>query len=146
MTINMYVLQNGQDPTMGVNSFNETKILSPSETIVRNILLILLGRPGFYPSQPNLGMNIEQYLYMFADDINTNEIKETLIKQCEDLADSIEEEELDVSSTTLNGRTALIFTLPIIIDDKTLKMSLGVSTNNKGEFIYDWRADKHQFI
>lgn len=142
----MYVLQNGQDPTMGVDNFNETKILSPSETVVRNILLILLGKPGFYPSQPTLGMDIEQYLYHFADEINTEEIKIMLIDQCHDLIDLVDEDQLSVTSTTLNGRTALIFNLPVIIDDKTLKMALGVSTNNRGEFIYDWRQDIHQFI
>lgn len=142
----MYVIQNGQDPTLGVNNFNETKILSPSETIVRNILLILLGKPGFYPSQPALGMNIEQYLYKFTDEINTEEIKMMLIDQCHDLLDLINEEELSVVSTKLNGRNALIFNLPIIIDDKAMKMALGVSINSKGEFIYDWRSDVHQFI
>jgi len=142
----MYVLHNGQDPTMGVDNFNETKILSQSETVVRNILLILLGKPGFYPSQPTLGMDIEQYLYMFSDEINTAEIKKTLIEQCSDLVDLINTDELTVESTTLNGRSALIFNLPIIIDDKTLRMALGVSTNNRGEFIYDWRSDVHQFI
>ena len=90
----MYVLENGQDPTMGVDNFNETKILSPSETVVRNILLILLGKPGFYPSQPNLGMDIEQYLYNFADEINTEELKLILIDQCHDLIDLIDEDEL----------------------------------------------------
>ena len=142
----MYVLQNGKDPTMGVDNFNETKILSPSETVVRNILLILLGKPGFYPSQPALGMDIGQYLYKFADEINTTAIKLTLIDQCRDLVDLIDEDELSVEVTTLNGKTALIFNLPIIIDDKTLNMALGVSTNHRGEFIYDWRNDIHQFI
>ena len=131
---------------MGVDSFNEPKILSQTETIVRNILLILLGKPGFYPSQPTLGMDISKYLYMFADDINTDEIKKVLIEQCNDLTDVIDDDELTVEATTLNGRTALIFNLPIIYDDKTLKMALGVSINKKGEFIYDWRSDKQQFI
>lgn len=142
----MYVLQNGKDPTLGVDAFDETKILSPSETIVRNILLILLGKPGFYPSQPTLGMDIGQYLYKFEDEINTEEIKRVLIEQCSDLVDVIDEEALTVEVTQLNGRTALIFNLPIIYDDKTLNMALGVSTNRRGEFIYDWRNTRDQFI
>ena len=141
-----YVLIDGQDPTMGTNNFGETKVLSQSETIVNNILLILVGKPGCYPSQPNLGMDIRQYLYKFPDEINTEAIKQTLIQQCSDFSDVIEEEEMTVEVTTLNGRTALIFNLPIIIDNKTLNMALGISVNRRGEFIYDWRSDIHQFI
>ena len=57
------------DPTFGLNNFNQTKVLSETETLVNNILMVLFGKPGFYPSIPALGMNIGQYLYNFADDI-----------------------------------------------------------------------------
>ena len=48
------------DPVYGVNNFNETKVLTEAETLVNNILMILFGKPGFYPSIPSLGMDIQQ--------------------------------------------------------------------------------------
>ena len=58
------------DPAYGVNDFNETKVLSESQTLINNILMILFGKPGFYPSIPWLGMDIYQYLYSFEDGID----------------------------------------------------------------------------
>ena len=58
------------DPAFGVDSFNRPKVLSETETIVNNILFILFGKPGSYPSIPSLGMDIEQYLYLFEQSVS----------------------------------------------------------------------------
>ena len=73
------------DPVYGVNNFNRSKVLTETETKVSNMLMILFGKPGFYPSIPSLGMDINQYLYKFEDEINVEEIKSKLISQCRDL-------------------------------------------------------------
>ena len=53
------------NPTFNVNDFNEPKVLSPTESYITDVLMILFGRPGFYPSIPSLGMYIQDYLYSF---------------------------------------------------------------------------------
>ena len=35
------------NPTMGVNAFGKPKVLSDMESIVNDIMMILLGKPGF---------------------------------------------------------------------------------------------------
>lgn len=140
------VIENGKDPTLGVNNFNETKILSVSETYARNLLVLLLGRPGFYPSQPELGMDIEQYLYQFFDEINVEEIKAKLILQCEDFLPEIDSGDFDVYKTEYNGNPMLIFQLPVVIDRNTLSMALGVTINAKGELIYNFVENKTQLV
>lgn len=134
------------DPTFGVNNFKRPKVLSATQTYVNNLLTILFGKPGFYPSQPNLGMDIEQYLYRYIDDINTSEIKNILINQCADFLPEIESGEFDVLKTSYNGRPLLLFKLPIIIDGKTLAMALGITVNEKGEMIYNFVEDKNNII
>ena len=135
-----------QDPTFGVNNFERPKVLSVTQTYVNNLLTILLGKPGFYPSQPELGMDIEQYLYKYIDDINTTEIKAKLINQCTDFLPEIESGEFDVYKSTYNGRPMLLFKLPIIIDGKSLAMALGITINAKGEMIYNFVEDKNQYV
>lgn len=135
-----------QDPTFGVNNFERPKVLSVTQTYVNNLLTILLGKPGFYPSQPELGMDIEQYLYKYIDDINTTEIKAKLINQCTDFLPEIESGEFDVYKSTHNGRPMLLFKLPIIIDGKSLAMALGITINAKGEMIYNFVEDKNQYV
>ena len=126
------------DPTFGLNNFKQTKVLSETETLVNNILMVLFGKPGFYPSVPSLGMNIGQYLYKFADDIDLDAIKAELIHQCNEFLPEVDSGELDVTQTMYNGETLLIFKLPVIIDESGISIALGVSVNKKGELVYNF--------
>ena len=128
------------DPVYGVNNFNETKVLTEAETLVNNILMILFGKPGFYPSIPWLGMDIQQYLYKFEDEIDDLKIKSKLASQCREFLPNIEDGSMDVYSTTYQGRSMLIFQLPVIVDDNSVILSLGVTINTKGEMVYNFVA------
>ena len=52
------------DPTYKANSFNKPKVLTEKESYIRGVLMILFGKPGFFPSIPTLGMDIQQYMYL----------------------------------------------------------------------------------
>ena len=129
------------DPVYGVNNFNETKVLTEEETLVNNILMILFGKPGFYPSIPWLGMDIQQYLYKFEDEIDDLKIKSKLASQCREFLPNIEDGSMDVYSTTYQGRSMLIFQLPVIVDENSVILSLGVTINTKGEMVYNFVAN-----
>lgn len=134
------------DPTFSVNDFNKPKMLSTLETYVYNIMMLLFGEPGFYPSIPSIGMNIKQYLYKFEDDINTIEIKSELARQCREFLPEIVSGDLDVTVKTLNDRPILIFQLPIIDDVAKYSVALGVTTNKNGEMIYKFVENKYQIL
>lgn len=136
-----------QDPVFGVNSYNKPKVLSPLESLVRNILMVLFGKPGFYPSIPDLGMDITKYLYMFEDEIDTGSIKDELVAQCSEFLPEVESGTFDVTLTHQNGRIVLLFKLPVIIDDRMSSVVLGVTTNSKGELVYQYTNNSiTQFI
>ena len=124
------------DPVYGVNNFNQTKVLSESKTLINNILMILFGKPGFYPSIPSLGMDIEGYLYMFEDEIDASKIKAKLASQCREFLPSMQDGSMDVYTTTYKDHTMLIFELPILVDNVTSMLALGVTVNDKGEMVY----------
>ena len=126
------------DPVYGVNVFEETKVLSESETLIDNILMILLNRPGFYPSIPWLGMDVSQYLYSFEDSIDPLQIKVKLASQCRELLPDIREGALDVQSIPYNGRPLLLFVLPVLVDNVRTFISLGITVNDRGEMIYNF--------
>lgn len=129
------------DPTFSTNNYNKPKVLTEIETTVNNVLALLFGKPGFYPSIPDLGMDIKQYLYKFEDDINPDEIKTILARQCEDFVPDIQSGDLDVYVTNYNGQSALVFILPIITDQKSVSVALGVTLNEKGEMVYNFVED-----
>jgi hypothetical protein len=140
------VESNGQDPTMTTNAFNEPKTLTVSETYNRNLLCILFGKPGFYPSQPELGMDIGKYLYMFEDDIDTSAIRNELAQQCSDFLPDMQTGDLDVLVTTYENKPLLLFKLPVIVDETSLSLILGITINKHGELIYRFKEDRTQLI
>ena len=126
------------NPTFSVNNYNRPKVLTELESYVNDILMLLFGKPGFYPSIPTLGMDIKKYLYMFEDEINVEEIKSTLAEQCEEFLPELQSGDFDVIKSQYNGNTLLIFKLPIINDTNKNSAAIGITTNSKGELIYNF--------
>lgn len=139
-------MANKKDPSFKINDYNQPKILSTLETYVNNIMMLLFGSPGFYPSIPELGMNIKQYLYKFEDEIDTEEIKSKLVSQCEDFLPEVQAGDLDVLLTQYHGKTTLLFVLPVIDDLNNYSVVLGISTNARGEIIYNFKENKYQSL
>jgi len=132
------------DPVYGLNNFKKGKVLNESETLVKNILSVLLGKPGFYPSLPTLGMNIGEKLYLFEDQIDVEDVKLALASQCKDFIPYIKSGDIDVAVTTYKGRTMLLFMLPVIIQEKKVSISLGITLNEKGQIVYQFTANPEE--
>lgn len=58
----------GYDVLMDTDSFNKPKVISTFEMCVNSIICLLKMKPGQYPSIPELGLDVEQYLHEYADD------------------------------------------------------------------------------
>lgn len=134
------------DPQFGANVYNKAKVLNESQTIVNNILTLLFGKPGFYPSIPTLGMNIQQYLYSFEDDFDVNFLKSQLAAQCKDFIDQIADGTFDIVKSSYNGQPLLIFVVPTIITNTESNLLLGVTVNEKGEYRFNFTFDNAQYI
>ena len=134
------------DPVFGVNEFGKPRMLTETQTYVNNFLTLLLGKPGFFPSLPDIGIDIAQYLYMHLDDINVETLKSKIATQCADFIPLIVDGRFDIVKTNLYNRTVLIFILPEIDDTNDLAVSIGVTTNNNGEVIYKFVENKYQIV
>lgn len=133
------------DPQFGVDHYNRAKVLNESQTLVANILTLLFGRPGFYPSLPHIGMNIQQYFYMFEDDFDINFVKAQLASQCKDFIDVISNGEFDIIKSHYNDQPFLIFVIPTIITHAETNLFLGIIYNN-GEYRFNFQFDEVQYI
>ena len=68
-----------KEPAFGLDNFGKPKILKDTEAFATTVLMILFGKPGFLPSLPDVGMNIQQYTYAFFDEIqNVNNLEKTV--------------------------------------------------------------------
>lgn len=135
------------NPAFGVNNFNETKYYSPDESLVRDILLVLFGKPGFYPSLPYLGMHIQDYLYALEDDMDTTQIKAKLASQCMDLLPLLQNGDMDIFASHWKGNPLLVFKLPVIRETEYSDLVLGVTILKNGEMQFNFVFnDKQQYI
>lgn len=58
----------GYDVLLDTDSMYKPKVISTFEMCVNAILTLLKMKPGQYPSIPELGIDIEQYLHDYSDD------------------------------------------------------------------------------
>lgn len=133
----------------GLDDFQNPKRINDEEALCRTILMILFGRPGCFPSLPEIGMNISQYFYRFVDEIDVNDIKVKLAYQCSIINELIEEGTLNVEMTEYDGRMALTITIPTLRNDNTKVLVIGVTTNYDGSVVYNYdimRADFAEFF
>ena len=71
------------DVVFDSDSMYKSRVLSTFELGVNSILTLLFMKPGQYPSIPDLGIDIESYLYEYSDDPKIpGEIRNKLIDQC----------------------------------------------------------------
>ena len=138
--------ETSRNPVFGINDFNQPKIQSPKESIINDILMILFGKPGFYPSIPTLGIDISKYLYEFEDEISTDLLKDELSEQCSELVEGLQTGDIDIVITEYKGNAMLIFVLPIIDDNKQVQLALGVTTNESGQIVYNFTESDPQII
>lgn len=134
------------DPQFGVDVYNREKVLTESQTVVYNILTLLFGKPGFYPSIPQLGMNIQQYLYTFQDDFDTEVLKAELAKQCRDFSTNISDGSFDIIKSTYNEQPLLVFVIPTVITKENTELVLGVTITKQGDFKFNFIFNKQQYI
>ncbi len=99
------------DVALDYDSMYKPKILSSFESGIDMILTLLFMKPGQYPSIPELGIDIESYLFEYSDD---NKIAGAIKNKLDDQRSmlSMVGFDIDVSVQTMNnGDGALIVTV-----------------------------------
>jgi len=58
----------GYDVLFDTDEMNKPKVISTFQMCVNSILMLLKMKPGQFPSIPELGIDIDQYLHEYSDD------------------------------------------------------------------------------
>ena len=101
----------GYDCTFELNEFNEPKLSSEIETIKNTLLFILFSKPGQYPSLPQIGIDINSYLYEFYDEIDTAELQQKLISQCSALGVYMSNGSINIRKAIYKNQPSLLITV-----------------------------------
>lgn len=96
------------DVVLDSDSMYKPKVLSSFELGINSVLMLLLMKPGQYPSIPELGIDIESYLFEYEENVKLPSIiKEKLLNQCNRL--NVIGLDIDVRfDKTADGTSALV--------------------------------------
>ena len=135
----------GIDPKFGVNAFERGDYSNETQTVANNFLALLFGKPGYFPSMPELGIYIQSYVYQHYDDINTEAIKSRVVRQCDELMDWVNDGSFDVMKVRnqKNGSPMLLFKLPVQDRDvsKHFAVAITLGDNNSISYNFTWLED-----
>jgi hypothetical protein len=98
----------GYETTFELNEFNQPRIRSELENVKDAVLFILFSKPGQYPSLPNIGLDLQGLLYSFYDEIDTNDLKQKIISQCEALGTYFDKGVIEIKKTKYKNQPSLM--------------------------------------
>lgn len=98
----------GYDTTFELNDFKQPRIRSEVELIKNTILFVLFAKPGQYPSLPTIGLDIQNRLYSFYDEIKEEDLQLQIIEQCEALGVYFDKGNVAIRKTIYNKQPSLL--------------------------------------
>ena len=127
----------GYDVLLDTDSMYKPKVISSFEMVVNTIITLLMMKPGQYPSIPDLGLNIEQYLFDYSNNPNLiNKLQASLYDQMNQLDISGVSVEFYIDITS-EGIPALLITITgndyICYGLKSNKVIIGISYSKLNE-------------
>lgn len=128
----------GKEPGFGLNNFNGPKYNSETETIANAILNLLFGKPGFFPSMPDLGINIQQYLYLFEDEFDADVLKAKIVSQCSEFKQFVDDGSLQVILSSYMKKPMLLIVLPMIIENTKENLAIAITHDEHGNITYNY--------
>lgn len=103
--------------SFGLNAFNDPLEVSGAKAWANLISNLIFMSPGSMPSDPEMGIDIRQYEFMFIDDVK-NDIEQNITDQVNTYFPDIPLESVTVNTdSTQTGRVILLIILSFLIDD-----------------------------
>lgn len=134
-----------REVAFGVDEFQKEKILSPQESLQQILYNIFVMRPGQLPSQPDKGINIRSYLYRLEDDIDTNDLKQKIFRNCSDLLTYLTLDDIVVNVMDWQGQGILLIILPIKLDDDEA-IILTFNLDDKDNIVFQFKVESMKII
>ena len=127
------------EPAFGLDSFRKPLVYEDWQVVAQSIIIVLFGRPGFYPSIPQLGVHIQDLMYEKLDDIDTDNLRGILAHQLEVFSDIIQSDDMKIAiKNTTGGNPVLIIALPIYTGDERSAVAVTITATEDGGIQYNY--------
>ena len=123
---------------LGINNFNKPAEKSGINAWATLISRLLFLQKGSYPSDPEMGIELQQYDYALLDDYLTDEIQSLITDQVRTYLPDIPFEACSVEIKTLNnGTDVLLVTLAFTMPNNETEIAVVASTNSNSRFNFE---------
>jgi hypothetical protein len=121
------------EPAFGLDNFGKPLVYEDWEAIAKAILIVLFGRPGFYPSIPQLGIHIQDYTYKRMDEIDVDVLKAQIAYQLPFISALLDSNDLQISKTRMIGTNdqALLIAVPMYKDRLKNTIAITIVANEE---------------
>ena len=128
------------EPAFGLDKFRKPLVYEDWEVVAQSILIVLFGRPGFYPSIPQLGIHIQDYMNERLDMIDTDELRGKLMYQLSIISDLIQTDDIKIVTKKLVGYNspALIIFIPIYKGEDKNNIAVSIVQSSKDSVSYNY--------
>ena len=128
------------EPAFGLDKFRKPLVYEDWEVVAQSIIIVLFGRPGFYPSIPRLGIHIQDYMNERLDMIDTDELRGKLMYQLSIISDLIQTDDIKIVTKKLVGYNspALIIFIPIYKGEDKNNIAVSIVQSSKDSVRYNY--------
>lgn len=125
----MALESNKKELVLGTNVFSKPTELVGPKAWSQLILNLLFLRPGTYPSQPMMGVGIQDYEYEFLDDA-ISRLNSSINEQIRMYLPDIPLEGIEVKATDYNGRKILFIVIKLYDDGSVVTAVVAAELKN----------------
>lgn len=128
------------EPAFGLDKFRKPLVYEDWEVVAQSIIIVLFGRPGFYPSIPQLGIHIQDYMNERLDMIDTDELRGKLMYQLSIISELIQTDDIKIVTKKLVGYNspALIIFIPIYKGEDKNNIAVSIVQSSKDSVRYNY--------
>ena len=127
------------EPAFGLDSFRKPLVYEDWQVVAQSIIIVLFGRPGFYPSIPQLGVHIQDIMYEKIDDLVSDNLRGILAHQPEVFSDIVKSDDMKIAiKNTTGGNPVLIIALPIYTGDERSAVAVTITATEDGGIQYNY--------
>lgn len=130
-----YVLEsNKKELQLSINNVNKPTELSGKEAWIQLITNLLFLKPGSFPSQPDMGIDISRYEYEFIDEA-MSDIESRIYQQVTTYLPEVPFQQVDVSKVMMGGIPVVVIAITLEIPKVGYDTSVLAITKRPGNII-----------
>lgn len=128
------------EPAFGLDKFRKPLVYEDWEAVAKAIVIVLFGKPGFYPSIPQLGIHIQDYMNERLDRIDTDQLRGQLIYQLGIISSLISTDEIVIKTRKFVGYRdpGLVISIPIYKGEDKSNIAISIVAGTSETLSYNY--------